>query len=116
MGTCVRYGIPRLRTGEGRKLRIEKKLSVVEIAERLALPKTTIWDWVRDLPLDRPRRANAGQRRGNLAVQQKYRRLREAAYARGRSEFPELTADPTFRDFACMYIARATSATGTVSH
>ena len=33
-----------------RRLRVEKKLSIVEIGERLALPKTTIYYWVKDLP------------------------------------------------------------------
>jgi transposase-like protein len=89
---------------KARKLRLEKRLSIVEIADRLGLPKTTIWYWVRDLPLARPRRANAGQRKGNRAMREKYRRLRDEAYARGRSEFTELASDPTFRDFVCMYI------------
>ena len=88
---------------KARKLRVENKLSVVEIADRLALPKTTIWYWVRDIPLARPR-ANTGQRKGNRAMREKYRLLREEAYARGRGEFMELAADPTFRDFVCMYI------------
>ena len=54
---------------KARKLRVEKHLSIDEIAERLALPKTTIYYWVKDLPLGRPRRANPGQRKGNRAMQ-----------------------------------------------
>jgi hypothetical protein len=69
------------------------------------LPRTTIYYWVRDLPLSRVGRANAGQRRGNRAMQRKYRLLREAAYREGVSAFDELAADPTFRDFICLYIA-----------
>jgi transposase-like protein len=38
-----------------RQLRVEKKLSLDEIAERLALPKTMVYYWVKDLPLQRPR-------------------------------------------------------------
>jgi hypothetical protein len=83
-------------------LRVRKKLSLDEIAERLALPKTTIWYWVRDLPLARPRRENP--HKGNLAMQRKYRLLRQEAYARGVREFVQLALDPTFRDFICMYI------------
>jgi hypothetical protein len=90
---------------KARKLRVESKLSVVEIADRLALPKTTIWYWVRDIPLARPRRANPGQRKGNLRMREKYRKLRDGAYAEGRATFSELAADPTFRDFVCLYIA-----------
>jgi hypothetical protein len=90
---------------KARELRIERRLSIVEIAERLGLPKTTVFYWVRDIPLQRPRRANPGQRRGNRGMQRKYRELREAAYAEGRDSFQMLCAsDPTFRDFVCMYI------------
>jgi hypothetical protein len=90
---------------KARLLRVERRLSIVEIAERLALPKTTIFYWVRDIPLGRPRRANPGQRRGNRGMRRKYRELRETAYAQGRREFHELAAIPTFRDFVCLYIA-----------
>jgi hypothetical protein len=84
---------------------LERKLSIVEISKRLGLPKTTVYYWVRDLPLQRPQRANFGQRRGNRQMRRKYRELREAAYAEGRESFQTLCAsDPTFRDFVCMYI------------
>jgi hypothetical protein len=89
---------------KARKLRVEKHLSIDEIAERLALPKTTIYYWVRDLPLGRPRRANPGQHKGNRTVRAKWRLRRMAAYGLGRLEFARLARDPTFRDFVCMYI------------
>jgi hypothetical protein len=68
------------------------------------LPKTTVFYWVRDIPLQRPRRANPGQRRGNRGMRRKYRELREAAYKKGRGEFADLAALPTFTDFVCLYI------------
>jgi hypothetical protein len=77
----------------------------VEISERLALPKTTVFYWVRDLPLGRPRRASPGQRRGNRGMRRKHSERREAAYAHGRAEFAELASIPTFTDFVCLYIA-----------
>jgi AcrR family transcriptional regulator len=90
---------------KARELRVERRLSIVEIAERLGLPKTTVYYWVRDIPLQRPRRANPGQRKGNRGMRRKYRELREAAYAEGAESFRTLcTSDPTFRDFICMYI------------
>ncbi len=88
-----------------RQLRAEKHLSIDEIAERLALPKTTIYHWVRDLPLGRERRANPGQAKGNLSMSAKCRLRRAAAYALGRLEFERLNRDPLFRDFVCLYIA-----------
>jgi hypothetical protein len=38
-------------------------------------------------------------------MQRKYRLLREAAYEEGMREYEALAADPTFRDFVCLYIA-----------
>ena len=94
---------------KARQLRIEKKLTIDQIAERLALPRTTIYYWVRDIsiPYMTPGRRAAlpSQRKGNLRMQEKYRRLREAAYAQGRAEFVRLAQDPTFRDFVTLYIA-----------
>jgi transposase-like protein len=63
---------------KARELRIERRLSIVEIAERLGLPKTTIFYWVRDIPLGRPRRANPDM--GSRAMQRRFRLLREEAY------------------------------------
>jgi hypothetical protein len=86
-----------------RELRVAKKLSLDEIAARLALPKTTGYYWIRDLPLGRARRENPY--RGTRRMQAKYRRLREDAYARGLAEYDELMTLPTFRDFVVLYIA-----------
>jgi hypothetical protein len=58
---------------------------------------------VRDLPLERPRHENAGP--ANRAMCQKYRALREGAYAHGKAEFARCAEDPTFRDFVCLYVA-----------
>jgi hypothetical protein len=88
---------------KARALRAERRLSIVEIAERLALPKTTVFYWVRDIPLGRPRRENPSP--GFRAMQRKFRLLREDAHKEGVESFPVLSAtDPTFRDFVCMYI------------
>jgi AcrR family transcriptional regulator len=87
---------------KARSLRVEKHLSLDEIAARLSLPKTTIYYWVKDVPLGRPRRENGHP--GNRAVARKYRLMREAAYADGRAEFSSLAQDVSFRDFVCMYI------------
>jgi hypothetical protein len=85
-------------------MRVKEKLSLLEISDRLALPKTTVYYWTRDLPLGRPRRENGHP--GNVAMQRKYRLIREAAYRQGEEEFVELARTiPEFRDFVCLYIA-----------
>jgi excisionase family DNA binding protein len=94
---------------KARSMRVERRLTIDELAERLALPRTTIYYWVRDLPI--PGSASGGgwpesaRRKGNRAMRRKYRLLREEAYRQGEREFDVLAAEPTFRDFVCLYIA-----------
>lgn len=96
---------PRYLREKARALRTERGLTLDEIAERLALPRTTVFYWIRDLPLGRPPRASAGQRKGNAAMSATFRRRREAAYTQGGLEYPELAAQRTFRDFVVLYVA-----------
>jgi hypothetical protein len=94
---------------KARELRTKKRLSLLEIAERLALPKTTVFYWIRDLPdpeikyRDTPARVAARKRQGRR-MQVEYARKRKAAYDRGWAEYPGLIGQPTFRDFVCVYI------------
>jgi AcrR family transcriptional regulator len=93
---------------KARQLRLERELTIDEIAERLAVSRTTVYFWVGDLP--RPprvvQRANPPPHHlGNRAMQAKYQRLRDEAYELGRWEFPRLAQLQTFRDFVCLYIA-----------
>jgi hypothetical protein len=86
-----------------RELRVKNQLTLDELAERLALPKTTVWHWIKDLPLAVPRRENPHP--GTKAMQAKYQRLRDAAYAQGRDEYEGLVSQSGFRDFVVLYIA-----------
>jgi hypothetical protein len=94
---------------KARSLRLERRLTIDELAERLALPRTTIYYWVRDLPI--PGSGSGGgwpeaaRRKGNRAMRRKYRLLREEAYRQGEREFDLLSVESTFRDFVCLYIA-----------
>jgi hypothetical protein len=94
---------------KARSMRLERRLTIDELAERLALPRATIYYWVRDLPI--PGSGSGGgwpeaaRRKGNRAMQRKYRLLREEAYREGEREFDLLATEPTFRDFVCLYIA-----------
>jgi hypothetical protein len=75
------------------RLRVEKHLSVDEIAERLALARTTIYYWVNHIPLGRDRQWSVGQKRAHEAVRARYQRLRHEAYARGRRRRHRWLAD-----------------------
>jgi hypothetical protein len=88
---------------KARQLREDKHLTLDELTECLALPKTTVYYWIRDIPLGKPRR-NSGAK-GNRRMQEMYRRRREAAYHQGELEFPALDRDPSFREFVALYIA-----------
>jgi transcriptional regulator with XRE-family HTH domain len=93
---------------KARELRQQRGLTIDEIVDRLSLPRSTIYYWVRDLPIARKPATTwpeSARRRGNLAMQRKYRLLREAAYEEGRASFHELCLEPDFRDFVCLYIA-----------
>jgi transcriptional regulator with XRE-family HTH domain len=86
---------------KARELRREKRLTIDELAERLAIPRTTIFGWVRDL--DIPRKPNTGwpsaaQKKGTASMQARYRVKRELAYKQGRDEFRILCAQPTDQD------------------
>lgn len=87
-----------------RSLRVEKRLTIDELAQRLALPRTTIFYWVRDLP-PLPSKQTVSQELGNRKMQVNYRRLREEACAEGRASFARLCEECTFRDFVVLYIA-----------
>lgn len=86
-------------------MRVEKKLTIDQLAERLALPRSTIYYWVRDLPIPPTPARKLAQRRAAAATSRKHRLLRENAYAEGRAEFDRLCSAPTFRDFVTLFIA-----------
>lgn len=91
-----------------RRLRAEKRLTIDELSERLALSRSTVYYWVRDMPIPGSGSGSGfsseGQRKGTRAMKRKYRLLREAAYREGVESYPRLCKDATFRDFVCLYI------------
>ena len=92
---------------KARQLRTDKKLTIDELAERLAISRTTIYYWVRDLPIpDKPAKGwpNSARRKGNKAMQTKYRLLREAAYDEGLDLYLHLSEIPSFREFLVLFI------------
>ena len=92
---------------KARQLRREKELTIDEIAERLAIGRTTVFYWVGDMP--RPERCLArpgpAQRLGSRAMQIKYKRMRDEWQELGRLEFDRLSREATFREFVCLYLA-----------
>ncbi len=88
------------------QMRIERDLTIDEIAERLAISRTTIYYWVNHIPLacqnTQPRKL--AQIRATEATKAKHQKLRDEAYALGAAQYGELVKEPTFRDFVALYI------------
>ncbi len=89
---------------KARQLRVERNLTIDELAERLAVPRTTVYGWVRDLPIGQTAKRTLAAQRAGEVTREIHRRRRAAAYALGKAEYPALLREPTFRDFVCMYI------------
>jgi AcrR family transcriptional regulator len=90
-------------------MRVERQLTIDQLAERLALSRSTIYYWVRDLPvpveISKSLRRQSARRRATAAMQRRFKLLRDRAYEEGLASFHELATEPTFRDFVCLYIA-----------
>ncbi|TMK27343.1 MAG: hypothetical protein E6G62_00280 [Actinobacteria bacterium] len=103
------HGIPAYIREKARWMRVERRLTIDQIAERLAVSRTTVYYWIRDLPapveVTHSGRRQAARRKATRAMQRTYRLRREAAYREGEERFDELARDPTFRDFVALYIA-----------
>ncbi len=89
---------------KAREMRVKKQLTIDELAERLALSRTTIYYWVRDLPIPTTKDQTLAARRAGAAMHRRHLELRRAAYREGEGLFDRYEQDPTFRDFVCMYI------------
>jgi hypothetical protein len=90
------------------RLRTEQRLTLEEIMVYLKLPKTTIYYWIKDIPIGRTEKQSIRRQQATKANVAKYAALREAAYQQGLNEAPELLRDPTFRDFVVLYMAEGT--------
>jgi hypothetical protein len=89
---------------KARQLRREKKMTIDEIAECLAISRTTIFYWVGDVQIPQTQARTAAQLRAARANGEKHRQLREAAYNEALIDYVRLIEEPGFRDFICMYI------------
>jgi DNA-binding XRE family transcriptional regulator len=83
---------------KAQQLRREKKMTIDELAECLALPRTTIYYWVKDIPIPRTEKETAAQLRRAEANRERHRLIREAAYNRGFVTYMSLSEKAGFRD------------------
>lgn len=91
-----------------RRLR-ENGLSLLEICQKTGCPKTTVFGWIKDLPvpvvdgLDIQTRARR-MKKGN-SCKERWRKRREEARNQGLSEAEDLLENKDIRDFICLYLA-----------
>jgi hypothetical protein len=86
------------------KFRKNKGMALPEICERLSLPKTTVYYWIKDIPIDRTEKQKISQKKAKLGIVAKHRRLREEEYKKGLEEAADILKDQLLRDFVTMYL------------
>lgn len=86
------------------ELRKERGMALDDIAERLAISRTTVFYWVKDLPIPQTEKQSAVRQKASDANRQRAWQLRMDAYRSGYELFPKLSQEPNFREFICMYI------------
>lgn len=92
-----------------RELRRREHLSIDRISLRLGVSRSTIYNWVGDIPI--PGSGSGGgfsdeaRRRGTQAMKEGRRRLRESNYLFGLESYAALSLQPSFRDFLVSYLA-----------
>jgi AcrR family transcriptional regulator len=90
------------------ELRTKYNMTLDDIVERLQISKTTVYYWIKDIPIPRTEKQTERQKIGTRSMQAKYTAKREQAYQQGLAELPELLKEPTFRDFVVLYMAEGT--------
>lgn len=79
-------------------------MTLDEITERLALPRTTVFYWIKDIPIPETEKRSAARLRASAANSARAAAIREAAYREGLATFDVMCELAGFRDFVCMYI------------
>jgi len=87
---------------KARKLRQQKK-SIDEISNNLHLPRTTIYYWVKDIPLNREVKINV--KKAAAANKKKWELIRNDWYQTMYKNATEVLENRIIRDFIVMYMA-----------
>lgn len=96
-------------------MRTESNLTIDELAYRLALPRTTIFYWVRDLPIPTTADQTLAARRAGRVSHLKHLKLRQEAYDMGAAEFDRLAKDRTSETSSACMSAREANETEMLS-
>ncbi len=85
------------------KLR-EKNLDIDTIAKMLSIGRTTIYTWVKDIPITKTTKQTLAQQIGSAANKEKHKKIRESYYQQGIEEYNKLKNNITFKDFIMIYL------------
>jgi predicted DNA-binding transcriptional regulator AlpA len=93
---------------KARALRENKEMPLDDIVERLGVARTTVYEWIKDIPIPRTVKQQGAQKNAQknaaLAQKQKWEKIRQDSYQEGWSEAPTLLQDQLFRDFIVLYM------------
>jgi len=76
-----------------------------EICERLALNKSTVYGWIKDIPIPPTAKQSEQRRKAAQAIRQKHEAQRQKWYNEGQAEAVELLRNSQIRDFVVLYAA-----------
>lgn len=82
-----------------------KGMALDDIVLRLALPRTTVFGWIKDVSIERTVKQSLAQQRGSQAGKEKAALKRDAVYQAALLEAPALLQEPKLRDFTVLYLA-----------
>ncbi len=96
---------------EARRLREEEQLSIDGLAARLSVKRTTVYGWIRDIPLSKGTDRRVYALNASRAMSAKYKQKRKAAYEAAAQKVSEWMQDRQFRDFVVLYLAEGSRRT-----
>jgi hypothetical protein len=79
-------------------------LTLEEIQKRLLLPKTTIYYWIKNIPIERTEKQSKALKLAVVAMKEKYATIRNNAYKIASENAEEKLKNPLFRDFIIIYL------------
>ncbi len=87
------------------ELRTKHNMALDDISERLNVPRTTVYYWIRGIVIERTEKQTAGQKAGTAAMQAKCASRRQEAYDATLEIASALLEDQEVRDFVVLYLA-----------
>jgi len=86
------------------KWRQDKGMTIDQIGKRLSLSRTTVYHWIKGVPIDRTNRQTKAQQCATKALVAKHKALRDGYYQAALNEVTSLMRRATFRDFVVIYL------------